>query len=212
MDLHTFLTCLAAVTLLTITPGLDTMLIIRNSSRGGWQDGTVTSLGICSGLFVHAAISALGISLILLQTAWAFTALKAVGACYLIWLGVGSWWRVIARRGGGLRFAEPAVVALDFRLWRSYREGLLSNVLNPKAIIFYMAFLPQFIDPAHPPLGQSMLVAAIHFIVAMAWQCLLASMVDRAQRWLQRPQVSHIVDGLTGLVLILIGARLVLDR
>lgn len=212
MELHNFLACVAAVTLLTVTPGLDTMLIIRNSSRGGWRDGMTTSLGICSGLFVHAAISALGISLILLQTAWAFTALKAAGACYLIWLGLGSWWQLIARRGGGLRFAEPAVIGRDFRFWRSYREGMLSNVLNPKAIIFYMAFLPQFIDPAHPPLGQSLLVAAIHFIIAMAWQCLLASMVDRAQRWLQQPRVGHLIDGLTGLVLILIGARLALER
>ena len=80
MDPQTFVTCLIAVTLLTLTPGVDTMLVIRNSARGGWLDGAVSSLGICSGLFVHAAVSALGISIILLQTAWAFTALKlAVG-------------------------------------------------------------------------------------------------------------------------------------
>ena len=67
MDPQTFATCLIAVTLLTLTPGVDTMLIIRNSARGGWLDGAVSSLGICSGLFVHATVSALGISIILLQ-------------------------------------------------------------------------------------------------------------------------------------------------
>lgn len=212
MDLHTFLTCLLAVTLLTLTPGLDTMLIIRNSARGGWWDGAVSSLGICSGLFVHAAISALGISIILLHTAWAFTALKTVGACYLIWLGLNSWKNVLGNRGGGLRFAEPAVGREAFNWLRSLREGLLSNVLNPKAIIFYMAFLPQFIDPAQQPLGQSLLVAAIHFTVAMLWQCFLAAMVDRARTWLRQPKVGRIFDSLSGSVMIYLGARLALDK
>lgn len=83
-----FLTYLVAITLFTITPGVDTVLIIRNSSRGGWRDGALTILGICSGLFMHATISAVGISVILLQSAWAFRALKLAGATYLIWLGV----------------------------------------------------------------------------------------------------------------------------
>lgn len=212
MDLHTLLTCVAAVTLLTLTPGVDTMLIIRNSVRGGWWDGAVSSLGICSGLFIHASISALGISILLLQTAWAFMALKAAGACYLIWLGGSSLWKVVGNRSGGLRFTEPAVQRKDFSFLRSFREGFLSNVLNPKAILFYMAFLPQFIDPGHPPLGQSLLVAAIHFTVAMLYQCLLASMVDRARNWLQQPRVERIFDTLTGSVLVYIGARLALDR
>lgn len=211
MDVHTFLTCLLAVTLLTLTPGVDTMLIIRNSARGGWWDGAVSSLGICSGLFIHAAISALGISIILLQTAWAFTALKTVGACYLIWLGLSSWRRVVANRGGIL-FAEPAAKLQAFSCWRSFREGFLSNVLNPKTIIFYMAFLPQFIDPARQALGQALLVAGIHFTVAMIWQCLLASMIDRARDWLRHPRVGRLFDSLTGSVMIYIGARLALDK
>ncbi len=98
MDPQTFVTCLIAVTLLTLTPGVDTMLIIRNSARGGWLDGAVSSLGICSGLFVHATVSALGISIILLQTAWAFNALKFAGAAYLIWLGLCSWKRAVGGR------------------------------------------------------------------------------------------------------------------
>ncbi len=212
MDTHTFITCLIAVTLLTITPGIDTMLIIRNSARGGWRDGVISSLGICSGLFVHATISALGISIILLQTAWAFTALKTAGACYLIWLGINSWRRVIGNRGGGILFAEPAATTHVLSYWRSLREGFLSNVLNPKTVIFYMAFLPQFIDPAEPPLSQALLVSSMHFTVAMIWQCMLASMVDRARNWLQHPKVGKVFDSLTGSIMIYIGARLALDK
>ena len=211
MNTHTLLTCLAAVTLLTITPGLDTMLIIRNSGRGGWRDGAASSLGICSGLFVHATVSALGISLILLKTVWAFNTLKFIGAAYLVWLGLTSWKRAIDRPqcllGNSL-----LVTNSDFNFRRSLQEGFLSNVLNPKTVIFYMAFLPQFIDPLRSPLLQSLFVAALHFCVAMTWQCLLASMVDRARDWLQRPGVNRIFHGLTGSVMMFIGLKLGLER
>jgi threonine/homoserine/homoserine lactone efflux protein len=211
MDTQTFATCLIAVTLLTLTPGVDTMLIIRNSARGGWLDGAVSSLGICSGLFVHATVSALGISIILLQTAWAFNVLKFAGAAYLVWLGLCSWKRAV----GGRRnlFAGNVSTKQDtFRFTRSLREGFLSNVLNPKTVIFYMAFLPQFIHPAEPPLLQSLMVACIHFTVAMLYQCVLAAMVDKARNWLQRPMVNRVFDTFTGSILLFIGLRLATDK
>ena len=210
MDHHTLITCLVAVTILTLTPGIDTLLIIRNSARGGWSDGAVSSLGICSGLFVHALVSAFGISLILMQTAWAFNALKMAGAGYLIWLGLNSWRRLIFKKEGTI-FGQIEASKAEFNALRSFREGFLSNVLNPKTVIFYMAFLPQFIDPARDPLSQSMVVAGIHFTIAMIWQCLLASMVDRAKVLLQRPKFGQIFDGLTGSVMLYLGSRLVLD-
>jgi RhtB (resistance to homoserine/threonine) family protein len=213
MDLHTFLTCLVAVSLLTLTPGVDTMLIIRNSGRGGWWDGATSSLGICSGLFVHATLSALGISIILLQTAWAFSTLKYLGAAYLIWLGICSLKR--AWNSSGTIFAVDSRKAgpqSSVNLARSFREGFLSNVLNPKTIVFYMAFLPQFIDPVGSALLQSLLVALIHFCVAMLYQCSVAAMVDRARDWLQSTRVNRIFNALTGTVLMIIGLRLVVEK
>lgn len=211
MDAHTFATCLIAVTLLTLTPGVDTMLIIRNSARGGWLDGTVSSLGICSGLFVHATVSALGISIILLHTAWAFNVLKFAGAAYLMWLGLASWRRAINGRENV--FAGNMATRQDsFLFSRSLREGFLSNVLNPKTVIFYMAFLPQFINPSEPPLFQSLMVAGIHFSVAMLYQCVLAAMVNKARLWLQRPTVNRIFDSCTGAILLFIGLKLATEK
>lgn len=204
-------TYLVAITLLTITPGVDTVMIIRNTARGGWNDGAVTSLGICSGLFVHATVSAVGISVILLQSAWAFSALKLAGALYLIWLGFSSLRRVAARTQVFSLNADPET-DMRFSFMRSFREGLLSNVLNPKAVIFYMAFLPHFIDPSQSALVQSLLLAGIHFLIAMAWQCLLASVVERAKGWLMRPRVSRVFDSITGSIMVLIGFKLVIDR
>lgn len=209
MDVHLLITFLAAITLLTITPGVDTMLIIRNAARGGWRDGVVSSFGICSGLFVHATISAVGISVILLQTVWAFKALKLMGACYLVWLGINNWRGLFAGSGGFSELQRPTADGV-FNGARSLREGFLSNVLNPKAAIFYLAFLPQFIDPAKSALLQSLFLAGLHFLIAMFWQCFLAFSVDRAIFWLRKPQVSRIFGGLTGTVMVLLGIRLAL--
>ncbi|MEP5177127.1 LysE family translocator, partial [Marinobacter alexandrii] len=113
---------LVAITLLTVTPGVDTLLVMRNTGRGGLRDGCVTSVGICSGLFLHAILSALGISILLVETAWAFSALKWAGACYLVWLGL------VSLRQAMVREQEPASEAPAVRKRRvsavvSFREG-----------------------------------------------------------------------------------------
>ena len=204
-------TYLIAITLLTVTPGMDTMLIIRNTTRGGWKDGAVSSLGICSGLFVHAIISAVGISLILLQSAWAFGALKLAGAGYLVWLGLVTLHRAMDKGKIHTPLTRDNRVHI-FSVRRSLVEGFLSNILNPKAIVFYMAFLPQFIDPSGSAIRQSLFLAGLHFAIAMVWQCLLASLVDQAKNLLKRPEVHRVLDGLTGSVFMLFGIRLALDR
>jgi threonine/homoserine/homoserine lactone efflux protein len=202
---------LIPITLLTITPGVDTLLIIRNTSRGGWRDGAVSSLGICSGLFVHAIVSALGISLVLLQSAWGFNALKLGGAGYLCWLGVVSL-RSALRGGAVPGLANGGQPPRAFSAVRSFLEGFLSNVLNPKAIVFYMAFLPQFIDPAGSALRQSLFLAGVHFTVAMVWQSLLAAMVGRAGNLLKRSGMRRALAGVTGAIILALGVRLAIDR
>ncbi|MBF8222809.1 MULTISPECIES: LysE family translocator [Halomonadaceae] len=202
---------LVAITLLTLSPGVDTLLVIRNASRGGVRDGVLTSLAICCGLFVHAAISALGISLILLQSAWAFSLLKLAGAGYLIWLGLQS--LLSARRGrllpvAGVRGAASRRVPV----WQPLREGFLSNVLNPKTVVFYMAFLPQFIAPGDPALAKSLFLAGVHFVIANLWQISLALMVSSAGHWLAKRWVARGLDGVTGAVMVALGIRLALER
>ncbi len=204
-------TYLIAITLLTITPGVDTLLVVRNAARGGWRDGVVSSLGICSGLFVHALVSAVGISVILLQTSWAFSALKLCGAAYLVWLGINNWRNVFAGTKPGPSCTIPHGNHA-FRPLRSLREGFLSNVLNPKAAVFYLAFLPHFIDPAKSALLQSLLLAGIHFAIAMLWQSALALAVHPARNLLQKTWVSQLFGGLTGSLLIGLGIKLAGDR
>jgi threonine/homoserine/homoserine lactone efflux protein len=201
---------LVAITLLTVSPGVDTLLVIRNTVRGGFRDGVLTSFAICLGLFVHAAVSAGGISLILVQSAWAFSLLKLAGACYLVWLGARSLYA--AYRGvGGLKLEQGRIRHRRVSAWTSLREGFLSNVLNPKTVVFYMAFLPQFIQPTDPALVKSLFLAGLHFVIANIWQLILVLMVRRAFSWLSRPRVGRVFDSLTGSVMVFFGVRLGFD-
>lgn len=201
---------LIAIFLLTITPGVDTLLVVRNTARAGVRAGSVTSLGICSGLFIHATLSAVGISLILVQTAWAFTLLKWAGACYLLWLGLASLRQAFARHQPPAAMTSRPAEAPRFR--RDFREGLLSNVFNPKTALFYMAFLPQFVDPAGNVLLQSLLLAAIHFVLAMVWQCAVAALVARSHQLATPSWLKRLMHGLTGGVFVGVGAKVALTQ
>ncbi|KAA0012544.1 LysE family translocator [Billgrantia pellis] len=209
LDVH-FWPFVIAITLLSMTPGVDTLLVIRNTARGGVRDGVLTSVAICCGLFVHATVSALGISLILLQSAWAFSVLKLVGAGYLIWLGMSG--LTAAWRGTGRLMAAMGGERQPMPIWRPLREGLLSNVLNPKTVIFYMAFLPQFIAPGDPALIKSLFLAGVHFVIANLWQVAVAVTVGSAGRWLGSRLFARALNGATGAVLIALGVRLALER
>lgn len=196
---------LLAITLLTLSPGADTVMVTRNSLRGGFTDGVITSLGICLGLFVHAAISALGLSIILLGNDQLFNLVKLVGAGYLVWLGAQSFYRALKHKHIGDMINDAAGKVI---LTRSLREGFLSNTLNPKTAVFYLAFLPQFMDPAGNLFLQSQLLAGIHFIISMAWQTAVAAMVDKAKALLNSPAIIRKLDALIGVILISIGISL----
>lgn len=202
-------TYLVAITLLTITPGADTMMVLRNTLRGGASDGWVSSVGICLGLFVHATLSAIGISAILLYSATAFTLLKTIGACYLIWLGFSS-----LKSFWNARYLDEthAYKHAHFHFFKSLQEGFLSNVLNPKAVIFYMAFLPQFISPEGSALLQSLFLASLHFIVAIIWQGLLIYMICSANHLMMSPHIRRKLDLFSGVVMVLLGLRLFLEK
>ncbi len=205
LDLWTFL---IAITLLTMTPGADTMIVIRNTLRGGVKDGLVSSLGICSGLFVHATLSAVGISAILLYSATAFMVLKSMGALYLLWLGFNSLKSFWNAKGVHQKHIAPK----PFRFLVSLREGFLSNVLNPKAVIFYMAFLPQFISHESSVLGQSLFLALLHFIIGTIWQAILVYTIVSANGFITKKSVRQSLDAVSGMVMIALGITLFLEK
>jgi RhtB (resistance to homoserine/threonine) family protein len=200
-----------AAAVLTIVPGADNMLVTRNVLRGGRHDGMVTAFGICAGLFVHATLSAFGVSMLLMQSAAAFQLIKLMGAGYLVWLGVQSW-RNAVRRPPPALCMEEYVRTRRVAPRQCLLEGFLSNVLNPKTAVFYLAFLPQFIGPTDPVLMKSLLLASIHYVEAILWFVLLTSMLGHLRQFFLRSTVRRCLEGLCGTMLVGFGARLALAR
>ncbi len=192
--------------LVTVTPGSDTMLVIRSALVRGRRAGLLTVLGVCAGVFVHATASALGLSAVLVRSARAFDLVKTAGAVYLVFLGIQA---IRSALRADPTAARP-VALLDAR--RAFVEGLLNNVLNPKVAVFYLAFLPQFIAAGDPVLPRSILLAGIHFAEAAVWLTLVASFVARVRGALGRPRVRRALEGVTGLVLIGFGVKLAAAR
>lgn len=194
--------------LLIVTPGADTMLVVRNVLARGSRAGLLTTAGIAAGCFVHAILSALGVSLVLARSAMAFEAVKLAGAGYLIFLGLQSLWR--ARRPA--EGEAPPGPAPARRGSRSLVEGLLTNLLNPKVAIFYLAFLPQFIRTTDTVLVKSLLLAAIHVGMGVVWLSLVSVFLGTLRGFVERRRVRRTLERVTGVVLIALGVRLALER
>lgn len=198
---------LIAITILSMIPGADTMMIIRNSLRGGFVDGVVTSTGICSGLFVHAAVSSCGLALILYNSAQLYHFIKIIGALYIIWLGLQNLWEA-KNRYGSASADQVAACSAPLCVRRSFTEGVLSNVLNPKTAIFYITFLPQFMNPEGDLLLQSFTLAGIHFGIAFVWQNILAAVVDRVKQVITAPKSRSYIEATAGTILVGLGIKL----
>ena len=191
-----------AAGLLTLTPGLDTALILRTAAVEGPKRAGLAAVGIITGCLVWGAAVALGLGALLAASALAFTVLKWAGAAYLVWLGLGL---ILKPRD---RF-DPAAGELAVRddvAWM--RRGLLTNLLNPKVGVFYISFLPQFLPAGVAPAPFIFLLAAIHAALGLAWSACLIGATRPIAGALRRAGVVRWLDRLTGGVFLAFGVRL----
>ena len=142
LGIHDFFLFLMAGITLNLMPGPDTLYIVGRSLAQGRRAGFVSVLGVSSGILVHTTAAAFGLSAVLLTSAFAFTAVKWGGAMYLVYLGIQMF------RSGGSKADVPPAPTEEGNVWKIYRQGLATNVLNPKVALFFMAFLPQFVSPS----------------------------------------------------------------
>lgn len=197
------------------------MLVVRSVISRGQRAGFMAMFGISTGLFIHATLSAIGLSVILLRSAEAFEIVKLAGACYLVYLGGRSIWGALRHKASDSSRALPTANLLEMPSpnvqpavpgRKSYFEGLTTNLLNPKVAIFYLAFLPQFIRPGEPVLGKSLLLAGIHFILGIIWLSLVTLFLGKMRRWITHPRTQRILESVTGVILIGFGLRLAVER
>jgi RhtB (resistance to homoserine/threonine) family protein len=207
---HQIIAFAGIAALLTITPGQDTVLVIRNVMAQGQRAGLLTTFGICCGLFVHATLSAVGLSLILLKSATAFEVVKLLGAAYLIWLGARSLRQAL--RGSNRTFEKSIQKQRSANGWPCFVQGFLTNILNPKVAVFYLAFLPQFIGPGDWVFGKSMLLALIHWVEGILLLSIVVLFFSRFRAWFNRTRIRRTIEATTGAILIAFGTRLALEQ
>lgn len=196
--------------LVTIVPGADMALVMRQVFVGGTRLAQRTIYGNLSGLVVHAAALALGLSALLAASAEAYTAVKLAGAAYLVFLGVQT---LLSARRGDYQDANGATPAKGVPSMRmAYVQGLVSTVLNPKPALLFLFFLPQFVDTTRAVLPQIMFLAAIHILIGLVWMTLYAHIVQRVHRTLTRRDVRRWLEGATGTLLIALGVRVALEQ
>lgn len=199
---------IAAGIVLIVTPGPDTALVLRTAAVEGARRGAYTSAGICTGLLLWGLAAALGISAVLAASHTAYTVLRAIGAAWLVWLGLNIFFR--RPRRPAPRAADPGTAAEivdgSDRAW--FWRGLLSNVTNPKVGVFFITFLPQFVPSRVAEIPWVALLILIHVALSIVWLGLLIVATRSVGRLLQRPAVTRTLDRITGAVLIGAGLRL----
>ena len=202
---------LGVITLLTITPGADMAMVSRSVFIGGRRDAFATTLGIAAGCMVWAVASAAGVAAVLAASETAYDALRLVGAAYLVWLGGQSLWAAVRGYGGAPLDSGARAPGGRGSLRRPFRQGLLTNLFNPKIALFYTTFLPQFIEPGDSVLLLSIGMASVHIVLGIVWLSGYAWLLDHAVETFQGSRIRRVLDSVTGGVLVALGIRVAAD-
>lgn len=204
LGIHDFWLFAVSGLVLNVTPGPDTFYILGRSVAQGRRAGLLSVLGISSGVLVHTAAAGVGLSALLAGSAAAFAAVRYAGAAYLVYLGL----RLLLVTGdGGAPGGEAGAPAAS--PWATYRQGVLTNVLNPKVALFFLAFLPQFVDPASPRRTAAFLLLGLVFVLSGTLWCLALVYFSAAvgRRFRERPSAGRWLSRLSGGVFIGLGVK-----
>ncbi|ENW04314.1 LysE family translocator [Acinetobacter beijerinckii] len=194
---------LFAITILTITPGLDTTLIIRTATIEGKTKAFQAALGINLGCIAWGVIVACGLGALLMASDFAFNALKWMGAIYLTWLGLN----LILKPRTQLANIDDIAVTQNW-----FIKGFWGNLLNPKVGIFYISFLPQFIPQSSSPVIWTMGLVMIHVVIGFIWSIFLITAMQSISKFLKQPKFIQYMDRITGSIFILFALKLAFSK
>ena len=208
LGIHHYGWFLATAIVLVITPGQDTFFILGRSLSGGRAAGIAAALGITAGSVIHTFAAALGLSALLATSQYAFMAVKFAGAAYLIYVGV----RALLSRARGLPGGHAA--GQDAGRGTAFRQGILSNLLNPKVALFFLALMPQFITAGSANKVGAFLALGLSFVaLGLVWCVLLAIVAARLRgAFLRRPSMANVLNKVAGAMFIALGLRLATAR
>ncbi|MFD7498765.1 LysE family translocator [Streptomyces sp. NPDC059832] len=199
------------VGLLTLTPGLDTALILRTSALGRRRRAWGVVLGIQTGTLLWGALTSLGVTALLTASHLAYTALRWAGAAYLVWLGARMLRDTFRGRRPAPNTTDAALLSGTDSLRGGWRQGTLTNLLNPKMGAFYVAVLPQFIPEGANHFAMGLLLTTVHILLGLVWSAALIGFARVLHGWLRRPRARLLLDRITGTVIAAFGIRLALS-
>jgi threonine/homoserine/homoserine lactone efflux protein len=190
-----------------VTPGPDTALTLRNALVGGRRAGVLTAVGVVGGQAIWTLATSAGIAALLVASRPAFTALRWAGAAYLVYLGVRA--LLTAARGDG---DAPAPGRGHGRPPAPLRQGMISNLANPKSAVFFTSLLPQFVPAGAASFPALLALGLLYCSITLAWLSAYAVVVARVGAVLRRPSIRRVVEAVTGVVLTALGLRLATER
>jgi threonine/homoserine/homoserine lactone efflux protein len=193
-----------AAVLIVLLPGPDTLVVVRSILRGGRRQGTLTALGNLCGLTVWVLAAALGLAAMLEASEVGYAALRIVGACYLVFLGVQAW------RSRGQVEVQTADAGERRRgvLGTGFRAGILTNLFNPKVGVFFVTFLPGFVPEGASVLWTTLLFGVIFVVLTGLYWVLLLGLAGKVTTWMNTPRIRRRLDSVTAVVLVAFGFRL----
>lgn len=201
MDNHLLLAFISTALLLTVTPGVDTAIVLRAATVDGRRQALMASLGIALGCLIWGAAVSLGLGALLRASEVAYTLVKFAGALYLVWLGA----RLLLKPRAAL---ESAAGEAYSRGGDAFWRGFLTNLLNPKVGVFYVTFLPQFVPAGAGVASYSFFLACLHIVLTLAWFAVLIAATVPLGRFLRQPLAVKVLDRLTGGIFVAFGIRL----
>lgn len=205
MTLAEIITFASVVTLLVMSPGPNGVLIAKTVPTSGRLAGFATVFGFMASFYLHGALSIFGISLILLQSAWAFSIVKYLGALYLLWIGAKALYAAIKGTGDT---AMPTPAKRQRGLWKAMAEGFLTNALNPKVSMFYLAAFPQFITVGESSFAGSFTLVSLHAAINGLWFSAMVLLLARLTSATQNQRFQRWLKGVTGVVFMGFGLKL----
>ncbi len=227
ISLENLLLFVPLAAILVVLPGPDFALITKISLLDGRPQGQAAACGVALGIVIHTSAAMLGISAIIAQSVFLFSVLKYIGAAYLFWLGVQT-----LRQGRAVgqavvstaplpgrdaeespeEAARPVSRATRIMLWRAFKQGLLTNILNPKAVLIFLTFLPQFMNPHMPLAPQFLELGGIMSALCLCWYVPLAYMLGHVRKAFESSRFQQWLQRCTGVVFIAFGLKLVAAR
>ena len=194
---------------LIILPGPDTAMATKNTLVAGKVGGVKTVFGTCVALLIHTLAAVIGLSALIVKSALLFSIFKYVGALYLIYIGIKALLAVRNKEGVN---TNDVAISNDNKHTSCFRQGFLTNLLNPKIAVFFLTFLPQFLNPSHNTFIQLLIMGLTYLILTVIWFAFYIFLIDKISAFMKKPKTQRYIQGLTGIVLIGFGIKLAFEK